>query len=71
MGNAEPERLETSLPAEVQMSIYFSVGRCGLQPHRVLCKSNYGIYYNGKRRTGEVRNLATSGSVNVYLFFSR
>ena len=21
------------------------VGRCGLQPHRVLCKSNYGIYY--------------------------
>ena len=20
-------------------------GRCGLQPHRVLCKSNYGIYY--------------------------
>ena len=27
-------------------NIFIPAGRCGLQPHRVLCKSNYGIYYN-------------------------
>ncbi len=27
------------------------VGRCGLQPHRVLCKSNYGTYYKKEIQT--------------------